>query len=153
VTAKRSRTTKAARVGEAGSVDDFLARLEHPRKAEIDALRALILRADERVREEIKWNAPSFYIDDHFATFKLRPLDTVQVVLHTGARVRPDAKAIAIEDPAGLLKWAAPDRCVATFSDMVAVDAGRAAFTSIVRQWIAQLYHNESQPLGTGAAD
>jgi hypothetical protein len=144
VTAKRPRGTKAARTGKAGSVDDFVARLEHPRKAEIEALRALILRADERVLEEIKWNAPSFYIDDHFATFKLRPLHMVQVVLHTGARVRRDAKAISIEDPTGLLKWATADRCVATFSDMDEVDTRRAAFSSIVEQWIAQLYHNNS---------
>lgn len=139
MTAEPSRGTKAARTGKAGSVDDFVARLEHPRKAELEALRALILRADDRVREEIKWNAPSFYIDDHFATFKLRPLHTVQVVLHTGARARPAAKAITIEDPTGLLKWAAADRCVATFVDMSDIDAKRAAFSSIIQQWIAQL--------------
>lgn len=134
--AKRSRPAKAASTTSANDVDAFLATLDHPRKAEIEAIRALILGADERVREEVKWNAPSFYITEHFATFKLRPATTVQIVFHTGAKVKPGAGAMKIEDPAGLLTWAAKDRCVATVADLN--DAGRAAFVSIVRQWIAQ---------------
>jgi hypothetical protein len=143
---KRSRKTTAARAGEAGSVSDFLATLEHPHKAAIEALRALILGTDDRVREEVKWNAPSFFITEHFATFKLRPLETVQVVLHTGARVRPDARALVIDDPAGLLKWAAKDRCVATFADMNDVESRRAAFASILRQWIEQTFEHRPDP-------
>ena len=100
------------------AVDAFLARLDHPLKPEIEAVRAIILGADPRITESIKWNAPSFALTEHFATFKLRPVETVQVVFHTGATVRPDSTGIAIDDPAGLLRWAAPDRCMATFSDM-----------------------------------
>ncbi len=144
---KRSKNPVPA--GKAGSVSDFLANLEHPRKAEIEALRALILGADDRVREEVKWNAPSFYITEHFATFKLRPMETVQVVLHTGAKVRPDAKTIEIDDPAGLLKWAAPDRCVATFSDMNDVESRQTVFASIISQWIEQTFDNHSHPGAT----
>lgn len=119
-------------------VDAFLAALDHPRKPEIEAVRALILAADPRVREGVKWNAPSFYVTEHFATFKLRPADTVQVVFHTGARMSAVAGAMVIDDPAGLLTWAAPDRCVATLRDMDDVAAKRDAFASIVRQWIGQ---------------
>lgn len=120
----------------ASAVDAFLAQLEHPRKAEISALRALILGVDGRVCEAVKWNAPSFYITEHFATFKLRPTTSVQIVLHTGAKVKPKAHAIHIDDPMGLLTWPAQDRCVATFADMREIKAKQDAFVRIVQQWI-----------------
>ena len=121
------------------AVDDFMARLEHPLKAEIEAVRAIILGADPRIHESIKWNAPSFSIAEHFATFKLRPIETVQVVFHTGAKSKPTATAMEIDDPAGLLTWAAKDRCVATFSDMRDITSKTTALVMIVNQWIEQM--------------
>ena len=82
---------------------------------------------------------PSFALTEHFATFKLRPVETVHVVFHTGAKVRPDSTGIAIDDPAGLLRWAAPDRCMATFSDMQDIVAKATALGSIVNHWIEQV--------------
>lgn len=120
------------RTDKTGAVDDFMARLEHPLKAEIEAVRAIILGADRRIRESIKWNAPSFSITEHFATFKFRPLETVQVVFHTGAKARPTSTAMEIDDPAGLLRWAAPDRCVATFSGMQDIIAKETELVAIV---------------------
>jgi hypothetical protein len=120
-------------------VTAFLARLEHPLKAEIEAVRALILGADPRIHECIKWNAPSFATTEYFATFKLRPIETVQVVLHTRAKAKPPARPIRIDDPAGLLRWAAADRCGATCSDRADITAKSGAFVAIVRQWIAQV--------------
>lgn len=126
-----------ARAGDAVVI--FMARLEHPRKAEIEAVRNLILSADPRIRESIKWNAPSFALAEHFATFKLRPETTVQVVFHTGAKVKANPSAMRIDDPARLLAWAAPDRALITFADTAAIDTHRDAFVALVRQWIAQL--------------
>lgn len=120
-------------------VSRFIAQLEHPRKAEIEAIRAIILGADPRIQESIKWNAPSFSIAEHFATLKLRPTETVQIVFHTGAKRKPDSTAIVIGDPSGLLKWAAPDRCVATFADMQDIEARRSWLVTIVKQWIEQI--------------
>jgi hypothetical protein len=120
-------------------VDGFMTQLDHPRKAEIEAIRAIIRGADPRIHESIKWNAPSFSIAEHFATLKLRPSETVQIVFHTGAKVKPNATAIAVDDPSGLLKWAAQDRCVATFADMQDIEAKRSALVTIVQQWIAQM--------------
>lgn len=86
----------------------------------------------------MKWNAPSFYITEHFATFKLRPAATVQVVFHTGAKRKADTRSIRIDVPAGLLQWPAKDRCVATLSDMRELEAKKDAFEHIVKQWIEQ---------------
>ena len=81
--------TKGRRGGGArgATVEAFLERLEHPHLAAIRLLRAAILSADPRIQESVKWNAPSFALGEHFATFKLRPVETVQIVLHTGASV------------------------------------------------------------------
>ena len=123
----------------ADDVDAYMAQLDHPRKAEIETLRSLIKAVDPRIRESVKWNAPSFALADHFATLKLRPFETVQVVLHTGAKLKPNAAPLTIADPAGLLQWAAPDRAVATFAGAEDLAARGEAFAAIVRAWIAQL--------------
>ena len=119
------------------SVDAFLAGLDHPFKPEISALRQIILVADPRIREEIKWNAPSFYTTEHFATFHLRAKEGVQIVLHLGAKVRDTATTgIAIADPASLLAWLAKDRAAVTFHTMDEINAKRTAFENLVRTWI-----------------
>jgi len=120
-------------------VDTFIAGLDHPRKAEIEALRAIILSADPDITELIKWNAPSFYFKDDFATFRLQPKNTLQIVFHKGAKAKDNSTAVEIDDPAGLLKWVAKDRCVVSFSDMDDVQAKQAALVDIVRQWIRQM--------------
>lgn len=128
---------KQAAAGDA--IEQFMAALEHPRKAEIEELRAVLRRVDPRIGEAIKWNAPSYCIDDHFATFKLRPGDTVQIVFHTGARPKRPGRKFAVADPAGLLTWAAPDRCIATLPADGSKRSQHKAIAAIARQWIAQL--------------
>jgi len=120
-------------------VDEFMASLRHPLKAEIEAVRAIVLGADKRIHEGVKWNAPSFFIEEHFATFKLHPPQAVQVVFHTGAKAKSDSKQMNINDPAGLLKWVAKDRCLATFADMPEIESKAPALKSIVKQWIGQI--------------
>ena len=119
------------------SVEGFIAALEHPYKAEIVALRQIILGADPRIAEEIKWNAPSFYTTEHFATFQLRAKTGAQLILHLGARVRETATSgITIPDPESLLTWLAKDRASVTFQNMDEIHAKRDAFTALIRAWI-----------------
>jgi hypothetical protein len=121
------------------SVSAFLRTLEHPHTAAIGTLRERILALDPRISDEIKWNAPSFKLDDHFATFRLFPPPTLQLILHTGAKGKSGARAFTIDDPQRLLKWPATDRCILT---LAAADGSRAehdAVIHIVSQWIAQL--------------
>jgi hypothetical protein len=118
-------------------VEAFLAALDHPRKPEILALRRIILDADARIGEGIKWNAPSFRTADWFATFHLRAKDGVQVILHFGARKRPGfIPRAVIADPESLLEWLGPDRASAKFRDLADVEARQPAFASLLRQWI-----------------
>ena len=121
----------------APTVAQYLHLLDHPMVAEVRALRAAILDVDPAIREEVKWNAPSFYITEHFATFNLRPGAGVQVVLHRGAKVREvPAERLSVPDPLGLLTWKGNDRAVAVFRDAAAVEAGRDALADVVRAWL-----------------
>ncbi|HEX6057456.1 MAG TPA: DUF1801 domain-containing protein [Gemmatimonadaceae bacterium] len=115
----------------------LLADLQHPREAEIRALRAIILAAAPGIAESVKWNAPSYATTEHFATFHLRSKAGVQVVLHLGAKARPgvDLRTV-VADPAGLLEWRGADRATVTFRDLADIEAKRAAFTAVVRQWL-----------------
>ena len=138
MTAKGSRTQPAKRSASAPeSVEGFLASLEHPFKPEILALRQIILGADPSIAEGIKWNAPSFYTSEHFATMHLRTKDGVQIILHLGAKARNNTTAgLAIADPESLLAWLAKDRASVSFRDLNEIDARRSAFEDIIRQWI-----------------
>lgn len=118
-------------------VDAYMATLQHPLSAQVERLRSAILDAGPGINESIKWNAPSFFIGDHFATFNLHYPDRIQIVLHAGAKVNPDAKQFEISDPSGLLKWAAVDRASVTFASASEVDDRLASFVDILKQWIA----------------
>jgi len=120
------------------SVEAFVASLDHPFEPEIRAVREIVLGADPRIGEGIKWNAPSFRTSEWFATFHLRAKDGVQLILHLGAKKR-DA-AVAIADPASLLTWLGTDRVSVTFRDLDDVAAKRAAFFALIRQWIEHVH-------------
>ncbi|MCS5734998.1 DUF1801 domain-containing protein [Herbiconiux daphne] len=137
------------------SVDAHLDALAHPRRAEIEALRAIILAAGAgadagadtdtgaepvaRITESVKWNSPSYATArGDFATMNLRPT-AVRVVLHTGAKADPGHPDVAIDDPSGLLSWLGHNRALVSFSTLADIDAGRDDFIAVLRQWIAQL--------------
>lgn len=52
--------TKNSLVGRTDKVDEFLENLSHPLKAEVEAVRSIIMGANKGIAEEVKWNAPSF---------------------------------------------------------------------------------------------
>lgn len=129
----------------APTVADLLRELDHPLKPAIALVRTTVLGADPRVSEAIKWNSPSFLIDDHFATInvgrktKARPTDHIMLVLHRGAKARAPKARPAIHDPDELLQWLGTDRAVVTFHGTAEVKQHQKALTSIVKQWIAAL--------------
>ncbi|MBQ0945143.1 DUF1801 domain-containing protein [Ideonella sp. 4Y16] len=134
-TSKSSRQVAAPM----GGVDAFLASLAHPHKEGIELLRQAILAVDSRITEDVKWNAPSFALADHFATFKLHPPATLQLVLHTGARRQASPRRFALSGAEPFIKWAAPDRCVITLANTASAREHTALVANLVRQWLEQL--------------
>lgn len=111
--------------------------LDHPRKGEIDELRAAILASNPDITEQVKWNAPSFcYRGDDRVTFRLQPEDRVELILHRGAKVRPDADAFEFDDPTGLLTWASSDRGVVSVGNERELKAKKADIVMLVNLWM-----------------
>ncbi len=116
-------------------VDAFMAGLDQALKADIETVRRLILRVSPEIAEGIRWNAPSFRRTDWFATFHFRSRDSVQLVMHTGAK-KKDNPALDIPDPKGLIRWLAKDRCLVTLGSGTALRGNAKAFAAIVKAWI-----------------
>ena len=115
------------------NVDSFLASLDHPMKPEIESVRQIILAADSRITDGIKWNAPSFRTTEWFATFHFRAKTGLQMILHLGAKGRatPD---IAFEHP--MLIWVGKDRASVTFDDAADIVAKEEDLAALIRRWI-----------------
>lgn len=125
--------------GKEPDVDAFFAALSHPLKKEIAEIRAIVLAADTKISEGVKWNSVSFKTADYFATIHLRSTNAVQLVLHRGAKSRDGGKEMAVPDPKGLMKWLSSDRCLVTLGKGRDIAANRKAFEAIVRAWVTQL--------------
>ncbi len=135
-----TQAAKATTASTPTAMEAFIRSLAHPREAEIFAIRAVLLAADPRIAESIKWNAPSFSTTEHFATFQLRGKSGVQLVLHLGAKPRPDSLVrTSIDEPAAGLDWKGADRAVLTFTDLADVEARKGPLTRVVRTWIRHL--------------
>lgn len=119
------------------TIQDFLATLDHPHKAEILRLRDIILAADVSISDGVKWNSLSFRTTEYFATVHLRAKRGVQIIMHLGARpVATSEAGIDIDDPHGMLTWLAKDRASVTFLSMTDIDERAHVFTTVIRSWI-----------------
>jgi uncharacterized protein YdhG (YjbR/CyaY superfamily) len=133
---KTSATAASIRRRDAGIIA-YLRELDHPLKKEIAAVRDVILGVSPAIREGIKWNAPSFRTEkEYFATLHVRAKDSVQLVLHLGAKTRPGQKTFEVADPLGLLKWLGRDRAMVTLGAGREFASNRAALEKILRAWI-----------------
>jgi hypothetical protein len=119
------------------AVNDLVSSLNHPATQEIQMLRDIVCDVSPSIQEGVKWNAPSFRVDEYFATINLREKQGVGVVLHFGAKVRDVAAGReSIADPDRLLKWLAKDRATVRFSGKDDIAARKPAFQAVLRQWI-----------------
>jgi uncharacterized protein YdhG (YjbR/CyaY superfamily) len=121
---------KTPKPSEEQQVTDFMQKLEHPLKAEIEALRVIIKSADSNIRERIKWNAPSYYYKDDFVTFNPRATQHVHLVFH-----HPCIEEI--KSP--LLEGDYKGRRMAYFKDMQAVKSGKAALIKVIGEIIKHI--------------
>jgi hypothetical protein len=110
------------------TVDEFMAALDHPHKAEVQAVREIILGAHPGITEQVKWNAPSFSYKGYFATFSLHRREYALLILHDGA---------ILDDQDGLLEGSYPDRRMVSFLSLDDVAAKRPRLEAAILEWIA----------------
>lgn len=129
-----SKTKALTAADTRAAVDAFMAGLDHPHKAEIQALRELILASGGEVAEGIKWNAPSYRTHEYFATTNLRVKGCVGIILHLGAKVRDTA--VQIDDPEKLLTWHGSNRASFEIHGMDELRRKTDALQAILAQWL-----------------
>jgi uncharacterized protein YdhG (YjbR/CyaY superfamily) len=110
---------------QTAKVDEFLEKLDHPFKAEVQAIRAIIKGVNTHITEQIKWNAPSFsYQGAYLGTFNLHAKSHVHLVFHN---------PMIAQVKSGLLEGDYKDRRMAYFSDLHDVSVKEAELENVVK--------------------
>ena len=68
-------------------VESWLSRYENPMKDVVLRMRDIILGADPRVGECIKWQAPTFTYEGNLASFYPKSKQHASLMFHVGARI------------------------------------------------------------------
>lgn len=120
------------------SVEEFLQKLDHPFKKEIEAVRNIILSTNPEITEHIKWNAPSFcYQNEDRVTFNLHGKGYFRLIFHCGAKIKATkAQTRLFEDTTGLLDWAANDRAILKLTSMEDVQSKQNQLAELVTKWL-----------------
>ena len=106
-------------------VDAWFDERDHPLDAEMRSVRAIILAADARIEESIKWKTPTFSYRGNIASFSPAKR-CVSLMFHRGAEIPGDHP--------GLL---GDGRLVRTmrFADLTDIEARADELRSVVRAW------------------
>lgn len=108
-------------------VDEFLAKLEHPLKAELEAVRSIIVNANSQMEEDVKWGGPSFFYKEEFATFNPRIKNYVALIFHKGE---------LLNIKSDFLEEATKGKVYAKFYSMDDVTANKALIEKMVNTWV-----------------
>lgn len=91
---------KTAPINDASSVIAYIAKLSDDQASLVQAIRQVLLSADKKVAEHIKWNTPAFFYlgdipnfdakkyDRDIVVMNLRAKDHVLLIFPTGERVK-----------------------------------------------------------------
>jgi hypothetical protein len=121
-------------VNQTEEVNAFMEALDHPFKAEVQAVRAIIMGVNDQITEQIKWAAPTFSYKGYMATFNLWAKQHVHLVFHNGA---------ILSDADGLLEGDYPDRRMVYFSTLEDVLEKQAALEKLVEEWVKVMDEDE----------
>jgi hypothetical protein len=119
------------KAGDAAAVTALMAALQHPLKAEVEALRKIIKAANPKVNERVKWNAPSYFYKADMAAFNLHNEQFVQLIL-----LFPQG---LVADESGLLLGDWKDKREARFQDIKDIKAKQAALARVVNRWVEMM--------------
>ena len=108
-------------------VDEFMSKLEHPLKAEIEAVRAILINANPKMEEDVKWGGPSFFYKEDLATFNPRIKNYVALIFHKGE---------LLNIKSDFLEEATKGKVYAKFYSMEDVTANKALIEKMVNAWV-----------------
>ena len=109
-------------------VDEFMEKLDHPFKAEVQMMREMIKGVNQDITEQIKWNAPSFsYRGQSLVTFNLWEKQKIHLVFHNPMISRVKSK---------LLEGEYDHRRMAYFADKKDIEEKKAALEKVLKDLI-----------------
>jgi hypothetical protein len=107
-------------------VDAWFERYDNPMRPVVQRLRELVLAADPRIEETIKWQAPTFIYRGNLASFYPKSKAHASLMFHEGARIPGDHPRLeGTGDTSRVLKVASIDEA----------EAARPDIEAIVRAW------------------
>jgi hypothetical protein len=71
----------------AKNVDAWFARYENPKKDVVLRIRDIVLEADPRIEETVKWQAPTFMYKGNLASFYPKSKEHASLMFHVGAKI------------------------------------------------------------------
>ena len=80
-------------------VDDWFAAYDNPQKELLMAIREVVLAADERISECIKWKTPTFAYKGNLFSFNPRTKKHASLLFHTGAQIEGDFPLLEGDTP------------------------------------------------------
>jgi uncharacterized protein YdhG (YjbR/CyaY superfamily) len=111
-----------------GQVDEFMDKLNHPFKTEVQIIREIIKNVNKDITEQIKWNAPSFsYGGESLVTFNLWEQGRIHLVFHNPMISKVKSK---------VLEGDYDHRRMAYFADMKDIEAKKSALEKVLKDLI-----------------
>jgi len=107
-------------------VDAWMAGYDNPMKPVVQAMREVILAADDRIAECIKWSAPTFTYKGNMASFFPKSKAHASLMFHKGAGI-----------PGSFPNLEGDGKEARSFkvTDLADLDAKRAELQAITRAW------------------
>lgn len=110
------------------AVDAWFDQYDNPMKPVVQRVREVVLAADPRITEAIKWQAPTFVYRGNIASFYPKARRHASLMFHQGARIPGDH---------ALLDGDGATSRIARFADLADVEARRDELTDVVTAWCA----------------
>lgn len=114
------------RVPRQREVDQWFARYENPMKAVVLRVREIVLGADPRIDECIKWQAPTFTFEGNLASFFPKSKQHASLMFHLGAQIPGRFPRLEGTGDVGR---------VMKISSVADAEAAREELEAIVRAW------------------
>jgi hypothetical protein len=109
-------------------VDAWFAKYDNPMKPVVQRIREIILGADPRMTECIKWQAPTFVYEGNLASFFPKAKEHASLMFHQGAKIPGEHSILeAVKGNTGK---------IIKIATVEAADAAKAEIEAVVKAWI-----------------
>ena len=108
------------------AVDAWMEQYDNPLNPLVARVREIMLAADPRIEETVKWSTPTFTYRGNLASFQPRSKRFVSILFHEGASIPGSLQ---------ILEGGGDHARYIRLADEADVDARRAELEAVVRAW------------------